>query len=309
MQGESLYTAHGKLLLTGEYAVMDGALALALPTQLGQRMSVRPTDKKEVFFRSLTSEGKVWFEQVLFQGIQHPIAQPLEQLLQEAQRLNPSFLSEQGAWVETQLEFPQYWGLGSSSTLVTMIAQWAGVDPYQLLKASFGGSGYDIACAEANSPILYHLQEGAPRSYPIYYKPTFASQLFFVYLNQKQNSREGIALYRAIKKKKEALIQQITTLTEYIYRTTTIDEFCLLIEAHEALLATYLQLPTVKERLFKDFQGTLKSLGAWGGDFILAIAEAPYVQAYFTSRGFNTIIPFDQMVLITDREPVLPPSH
>ena len=57
MQGESLYTAHGKLLLTGEYAVMDGALALALPTQLGQRMSVRPTDKKEVFFRSLTSEG------------------------------------------------------------------------------------------------------------------------------------------------------------------------------------------------------------------------------------------------------------
>ena len=309
MQGESLYTAHGKLLLTGEYAVMDGALALALPTQLGQSMSVRPTDKKEVFFRSLTSEGRVWFEQVLFQGIQHPIAQPLEQLLQEAQRLNPSFLSEQGAWVETQLEFPQYWGLGSSSTLITMIAQWAEVDPYQLLKASFGGSGYDIACAEANSPILYHLQEGTPRSYPIYYKPAFASQLFFVYLNQKQNSREGIALYRAIKKKKDALIQQITTLTENIYRTTTIDEFCLLIEAHEALLATYLQLPTVKERLFKDFQGTLKSLGAWGGDFILAIGEPLYIQEYFTSRGFDTVIPFDQMVLITDREPVLPPSH
>ena len=139
MQGESLYTAHGKLLLTGEYAVMDGALALALPTQLGQRMSVRPTDKKEVFFRSLTSEGKVWFEQVLFQGIQHPIAQPLEQLLQEAQRLNPSFLSEQGAWVETQLEFPQYWGLGSSSTLVTMIAQWAGVDLISFSRLALGG--------------------------------------------------------------------------------------------------------------------------------------------------------------------------
>ena len=34
------YRANGKLLLTGEYLVLKGALALALPTKLGQTMTV-----------------------------------------------------------------------------------------------------------------------------------------------------------------------------------------------------------------------------------------------------------------------------
>ena len=33
------YYSAGKLLITSEYAVIDGACALALPTKLGQRMS------------------------------------------------------------------------------------------------------------------------------------------------------------------------------------------------------------------------------------------------------------------------------
>ncbi|MEM0993828.1 MAG: GHMP kinase, partial [Bacteroidota bacterium] len=34
------YYAHGKLLLTGEYAVLDGAVALAVPSKLGQRLDI-----------------------------------------------------------------------------------------------------------------------------------------------------------------------------------------------------------------------------------------------------------------------------
>jgi len=34
------YRSNGKLLLTGEYVVLDGALSLALPTTLGQRLTV-----------------------------------------------------------------------------------------------------------------------------------------------------------------------------------------------------------------------------------------------------------------------------
>ena len=307
MEKKEFY-AHGKLLLTGEYGVLDGALSLALPARYGQRMQVHPLQEKRVFFCSLTTEGTTWFEEELFVGSSNPIAQTLEKILREAQRLQPGFLSQTGARVTTRLEFPQGWGLGSSSTLIAMIAQWALVDPYQLLWNSFGGSGYDIACAMASSPILYQLQEGQAKAYPIYYQPSFANSLFFVYLNQKQNSREGIAHYKAIEKNKPTLIQQLSLLTESVYRCEYVELFTSLIPQHEALLSNFLQLPTVKERLFADFEGAIKSLGAWGGDFILAVGQANYVKEYFSQKGYTTIRSFEEMILPTDREPILPPS-
>lgn len=36
------FKSNGKLLLTGEYLVLDGAVALALPTKMGQIMTVEP---------------------------------------------------------------------------------------------------------------------------------------------------------------------------------------------------------------------------------------------------------------------------
>ncbi|MEQ3661167.1 MAG: GHMP kinase, partial [Flavobacterium sp.] len=34
------YYSNGKLLLTGEYVVLDGAKALAVPTKFGQSLSI-----------------------------------------------------------------------------------------------------------------------------------------------------------------------------------------------------------------------------------------------------------------------------
>ena len=309
MEKGNHFFAHGKLLLTGEYAVLDGALAIALPTQYGQEMHITPSEKEGIFFRSLTQKGTPWYEGQLFVGDANPITQTLERILSQAQRMQPNFLTDQSVHVETRLDFPREWGLGSSSTLISMIAQWAGVDPYELLWNSFGGSGYDIACARASSPILYQLTEGKAKVYPIYYNPPFAASLFFVYLNKKQNSREGIALYQGLKKNKRPLVTQLSQLTEEIYRTHSLDTFSKLLSEHEAVLSSYLRLPTVKDSLFKDFSGTIKSLGAWGGDFVLAIGEESYIKEYFISKGMQTILPFAQMVLPTDREPILPPAH
>ena len=309
MEKGNHFFAHGKLLLTGEYAVLDGALAIALPTQYGQEMHITPSEKEGIFFRSLTQEGTPWYEGQLFVGDANPITQTLERILSQAQRMQPNFLTDQSVHVETRLDFPREWGLGSSSTLISMIAQWAGVDPYELLWNSFGGSGYDIACARASSPILYQLTEGKAKVYPIYYNPPFAASLFFVYLNKKQNSREGIALYQGLKKNKRPLVTQLSQLTEEIYRTHSLDTFSKLLSEHEAVLSSYLRLPTVKDSLFKDFSGTIKSLGAWGGDFVLAIGEESYIKEYFISKGMQTILPFAQMILPTDREPILPPAH
>ena len=309
MEKGNHFFAHGKLLLTGEYAVLDGALAIALPTQYGQEMHITPSEREGIFFRSLTQEGTPWYEGQLFVGDTNPITQTLERILSQAQRMQPNFLTDQSVRVETRLDFPREWGLGSSSTLISMIAQWAEVDPYELLWNSFGGSGYDIACARASSPILYQLTEGKAKVYPIYYNPPFAASLFFVYLNKKQNSREGIALYQGLKKNKKPLVTQLSQLTEEIYRTHSLDTFSKLLSEHETVLSSYLRLSTAKDSLFKDFSGTIKSLGAWGGDFVLAIGEESYIEEYFISKGMQTILPFAQMILPTDREPILPPAH
>ena len=304
MEKGNHFFAHGKLLLTGE-----GALAIALPTQYGQEMHITPSEREGIFFHSLTQEGIPWYEGQLFVGDTNPITQTLERILSQTQRMQPNFLTGQSVHVETRLDFPREWGLGSSSTLISMIAQWAEVDPYELLWNSFGGSGYDIACARASSPILYQLIEGKAKVYPIYYNPPFAASLFFVYLNKKQNSREGIALYQGLKKNKKPLVTQLSQLTEEIYRTHSLDTFSKLLSEHEAVLSSYLRLSTAKDSLFKDFSGTIKSLGAWGGDFVLAIGEESYIKEYFISKGMQTILPFAQMILPTDREPILPPAH
>jgi hypothetical protein len=55
-------------------------------------------------------------------------------------------------------------------------------------------------------------------------------------------------------------------------------------------------METVKERFFNDFKGVLKSLGAWGGDFILAIAPNDPT-AYFKEKGFPIVIPYSEMIL------------
>ena len=57
-----------------------------------------------------------------------------------------------------------------------------------------------------------------------------------------------------------------------------------------------IQQKPVKEVLFKDYSGVIKSLGAWGGDFVLVTGNENDYQ-YFLNKGFKTIIPFNKMIL------------
>lgn len=197
----------------------------------------------------------------------------------------------------TQLEFHKDFGLGSSSTLIANIAQWANIDPYTLLWEGFSGSGYDIACANNNSPLLYQLKNKKPIIEQVAIDYPFKDQLFFVYLNKKQNSREGISLYRKKGVIPSALIQQISEISVSVAKASSLITFENLLNEHENIIASLLNIPTVKTHLFTDYDGCIKSLGAWGGDFILATGTPEYVTAYFTKKGFNTIIPFSNMVL------------
>tara|TARA_R110002050_G_scaffold57987_5_gene130597 strand:- start:68 stop:991 length:924 start_codon:yes stop_codon:yes gene_type:complete len=302
------YYSNGKLLITGEYLVLDGAQSLAVPTLYGQSLSVKETQDKLLTWKSLDDKGKPWFESDYELEDFDPVTKntvseealaisvTLKKILLEARKLNPSFLStSQGYEITTALNFPREWGLGSSSTLINNIAQWAQIDAYVLLWNAFSGSGYDIACAQNNSPIIYQLKNSRPIVHSASFNPTFKSDLYFVYLNQKQNSRDGIAQYRNKEFNAFSTISQINSITQRILTCTRLSQFDKLIKKHESILSEILGTPTVKERLFPDFKGAIKSLGAWGGDFILATGNKT-TPDYFKEKGYATVIPYSKMV-------------
>ena len=58
--------AHGKFLLTGEYFVLNGAQALAVPLSKGQHLSVESfPEGNSISWKSLDVNGRVWFEATL----------------------------------------------------------------------------------------------------------------------------------------------------------------------------------------------------------------------------------------------------
>ncbi|OMP31837.1 GYDIA family GHMP kinase [Mangrovimonas sp. DI 80] len=303
------YYSHGKLLLTGEYVVLDGALSLAIPTKFGQGLIIKPIEEPILHWKSLDHEGKVWFEGKFkiennqIESIQHTnqnVNDRLMQILDTAKKLNPEFLNtSNGFEVTTTLEFPNNWGLGTSSTLINNISNWAKVDPYQLLDTTFGGSGYDIACASHDTPILYQLSENNPKERkitPVTFNPAFSSHLYFVHLNQKQDSREGIAHYKAHRGKNSSAISEISDITEGFLECDNLIDFETLLETHESIISKLTKQPTVKDRLFHNFNGAVKSLGAWGGDFIMLTSEVD-PRPYLSSKGFTTVLPFSEMIL------------
>lgn len=291
----------GKLLITGEYAVLDGAYALAIPTRFGQSLSVKENPSGRVDWKSFDVDQHCWLEASYSVNTLEVLSEPseesenLRELLKLAQKLNPDFLKTcSGLEVETYLQFSRKWGLGSSSTLLNNIAQWAGIDPFQLLKNRFSGSGYDIACAGSKQPILYRIKKEIPEIKPVEFNPPFKDNLYFVYLNKKQNSLSEVVNYKK-NKPNQKLIDEISSLALPIARAATLEEFERLIQIHESFVSKLIGQQPIQQLLFSDFTGIIKSLGAWGGDFIL-VTGTDNVVGYFKSKGYSTIIPFSKMI-------------
>lgn len=307
MTNYSSFHSNGKLLLSGEYFVLDGAKAIGLPAQFGQKLDIESLEKDILEWKSLSIDGKTWFQAVYHrkdlkvQSTTDPeIASVLQRILQQARSLNANFLAKFGGFAcRTFLEFPRLWGLGSSSTLINNIAQWAQVNSFELSRLTLGGSGYDIACAAAKGPIFYHLQSGKSKVDPVDFDPLFRDKLSFVYLNRKQNSRKGIQSYRSIMDSKAQQIKTITEISEALVHTTNLSDFQDLLLLHERIVSTTLGIPRIQDSLFKDFRGVIKSLGAWGGDFVLAASaeELSAIKNYFNKKGYQTFLGYEEMIL------------
>ncbi len=308
------FYSHGKLLITAEYLVLDDTDAIAIPTKKGQWLTVEDNDLDHINWKSFDEKGNCWFQTTLVIEnnklknlylitekktlAEVNIIETLLKILTSAIKLNPEFLLvSKGYTIETNLEFNPKWGLGSSSTLINNIAKWAEIDAFKLLELSFGGSGYDIACAQHNEPIIFNRNNGIPRVKKICFSPPFKNNIFFIHLNRKQDSKESIRHYRSLSiKDYEASKKSIEIINAKILNCLTLDTFNFLLNSHELIISDIIKMPTIKSQLFPDYPKSIKSLGGWGGDFILVTGSIQEMD-YFKSKGYTTILSYSEMVL------------
>lgn len=307
-EDESYFYGHGKLLITGEYFVLDGAKALAVPTKFGQSLRVKELHSAEsiLYWIALNNKKQTWLNLVYdttdFSCInsKQEEAQRLSKILSEARKLNPEFLTDKkDRAIETHLEFPNEWGLGSSSTLIHCISKWANVDGHKLLSNTLGGSGYDVACAAHNSPILYQLQSDKPETLAVNWIPPFAENIYFAYTGKKQLSSEGIKYYTEKLHDKTHVVNELTRVTELVLKCDNLQLFEELINEHETIIGTSLKMMKVKDTLFADYWGSAKSLGAWGGDFVMMTNERTEAELkeYLKEKNIDTVFNWNELIL------------
>lgn len=296
------FYGHGKLLLTGEYAVLDGAKALSIPTKFGQSLEVTSIDdeKANITWESFTVDNGKWLSYDSSSLQQTEENKMLEKIIAVIKELNPDAFGNQSFQFKTQLEFNRKWGLGSSSTLLYCLSEWANVDPFVLLEKTFGGSGYDLANAGEDRAIFYTKKDNKASWESFDLKLPMQDNLFFIYLGKKKNSREAIAHYRE-SKSTDAFIQRVSDLGTAFSEAKDLKTIQGVILEHETLLSERLKTPTLNKSIFADLNGAAKSLGGWGGDFVLIATEwnKEELTKYIKTKEMETIFSYEEMVFLS----------
>lgn len=300
------WKSNGKLLLTGEYLVMEGALALAIPLKKGQTLCVNKNDTNILSWKASKPSGS-WFTadyELPSLNIVHSdnkvLADRLKDILNVAQDMSDDFLVDNmGTTVNTLLDFDPEFGFGSSSTLISNIAMWAKVNPYSLLENTFGGSGYDIACARSKNPIVYQRLGDNINVLDVGFDPIFKENLFFVYLGRKQSSANSISNFKKHCNYTSVDVDAISDITKELLITSELTEFEALLAEHESIMTSILNIQTAKSLHFPDFNGFVKSLGAWGGDFVMVTCNSgeKELRNYMRKRGFETVFSYSSIAL------------
>lgn len=291
------FRSSGKLLLSGEYTVLRGAKAIATPTLLGQSLSFQPfPERRGLDWQALDHQGQVWLRLKLDQNLAVLSEEGPTDLVKRLLRFcfRDTLPQKVSGAVTTQLEFPGNWGLGSSSSLTHLIAQWTNTDLFPLYRSAFQGSGYDIFCAEAQAPIAYELKQEKPTIQKIRL-PACLDQTYLVYLGQKMDSQFAVRDFqsKAIETQALAKISSLSEKLLMINDRLALKEWML---AHEQLTGRLLNQPPIGQRLFPTFKGCVKSLGAWGGDFVWVLPDHPDDMAYFEERGYHPILNFTELI-------------
>jgi len=239
-----LFKSNGKILLSSEYLVMDGAKSIALPAKLTQDLSVSKSDENTIEWQSFDRYDNLWYEDrfildnnnLLSLGKENIISEKIISLFNHISKTN-ELKSILGNKFVTKLNFEKEWGLGSSSTFVNNLAKWANVDPYKLLFSTFKGSGYDIACCDVNHPIIYNKMGNSINVKKVDFNPPFIDYLFLIYLGKKQNTQTSIENYSKSQLNKDDLIKKINRISDEFLKCNDLIHFEELMQEHESIIS------------------------------------------------------------------------
>ena len=290
------FKSNGKLLITSEYLVMKGAMALAIPAKLDQELNVISTNSDFVNWKSFNKDNQIWYEEkffldkgtLIYHGEKNKMSDLIVRLFDYIHKFNnpEKSIGNEFIW---KINFNINWGLGSSSTLINNLSKWAKVNPYKLLFSVFNGSGYDIACCDKSNPIIFQKKDDYLSVSDTTFNPNFLNNIFLIFLNKKQDTQKSVQNFLETDQSLSEGINQINEIVHEIENVKDITTFESLIERHEKIIANILQMPTIQNEKFPDYNnGVIKSLGSWGGDFVLATGDEKSVD-YFEEKGFNTI--------------------
>lgn len=302
------FHARGKLLLTSEYVVLDGIPAVAVPTYKGQQLEVNEAvDRSVLAWTARAHDGSIWLEGSLertpegwktYADQESPASglEAVSALLTAAEHLRGTPLP--GGSAETFLEFPNDYGWGSSSTLISLVAQWAEVDALALHFATQNGSGYDAVCALASGPIRYTRTGPASAQWvPVSLAHWPHNTLYLVHLGEKQRSAQDVVRYRNIGPN-PLLLKAVGEAAELLFKASSPLEWSAAARKHEEAMGMVLGRTPVAETRFENYPHAVKSLGAWGGDFVLAQVREASDFIWFKEHGFSTVLPWSDCVVL-----------
>ncbi len=307
MSANKEFSSNGKLLLTGEYLILKGALALAVPLKRNHLLKIESAPgKNEILWESYDIDGKYFSGQFKLQDLScrkftNEVAQEfISNLLVNAKKLNRNFLkNDESIKVTSRLSFSRKWGWGGSSTTISNVAQWAGLNPFKLFFSTQKGSAYDIACSISNSPILYQLRKNEPTFEKTEINPTIKSNAYFIFTGKKADTKTNVKKFISSNPSKIEDIEKVSALTKEIASANNLEDLSQLINEHEKIISSIIKSKAVREDFFNDFNGSIKSLGAWGGDFLMAISEKgpEYIKEYFSKKSMYPVFAFNEIVL------------
>ena len=301
------YYSNGKLLISGEYAVTDGALALALPVKYGQSLEIDANCNSDILRWEAYVKDKLWFfvdynidNLSIIKTNITSAAEKLIHILKAIIEADPEFKQKLKSKIVTHTNFNNDWGLGTSSTLLSNIAYWAKTNPYNLLNIISKGSGYDIAAARETKPFLYRVDDNKKHSIEtVNFADNLKENLFFIYLGNKQNSESSLIEYKKRNKITNKIIDEISEISKYLAFSDDIDTFNKALFNHEEIISNLIGTKPIQQEFFSDFDGQTKSLGAWGGDVILASSknEQDYITDYFNNKNLDTIFNYNDLII------------
>lgn len=296
------YYSYGKFLLTAEYLVMAGADALVLPVNKGQALDIEPSDNDSLVWESFYQSEK-WFNAELdgdtFEIINttdSDKANYISTLLQSASELSQGSISLKNKKITTRLDFHPEWGMGSSSTLIVNISRLFDINAFDLFSKISNGSGFDIAAGLSGYPFRYRLKKNKREISPVKLPELFFKHAFFVYLGEKTHSEVAVEEFQNSDKDLKMPIKYINEITAQFAEIESVPELSRITKEHEDFMSDVLDIPSPTRR-FADYPYGMKSLGAWGGDFIMAIHPKgkAEVEKYFKQKGFPVVFSAEEL--------------